>query len=91
MILVLLVVNLIAISAFAQSVTITGTVRNSITKDPVPSVSVVVKGSSTGTFTNENGEFKISVEKLPVQLFFSSIGYEMQEVTVSNGECRNYS
>ncbi len=86
MLLVLLVANLIAMSAFAQSVTITGLVRNSITKNPVPSVSVVPRGSSIGTYTDEKGEFKISVEILPIQLFFSSIGYEMQEVTISNGE-----
>ncbi|MGK2864782.1 MAG: TonB-dependent receptor [Chitinophagaceae bacterium] len=86
MLLVLLVANLIAMSAFAQSVTITGLVRNSINKNPVPSVSVVPKGSSIGTYTDEKGEFKISVDKIPVQLFFSSIGYEMQEVIISNGE-----
>lgn len=80
----LLVVNLFAIAGLAQNVTISGTVRNSITKDPVPSVSVVVKGSSAGTFTNENGAFKITVDKTPAVLVFSSVGYETQEVTAAN-------
>ncbi|HKZ67585.1 MAG TPA: TonB-dependent receptor, partial [Chitinophagaceae bacterium] len=84
LILAMLVVNLFAIAGFAQTVTISGTVRNSITNDPVPSVSVVVKGSSSGTFTNENGIFKLIVDKTPVILVFSSVGYETQEFTASS-------
>ena len=82
--LAMLVVNFFAIAGFTQSVTISGTVRNSITKDPVPSVSVVVKGSSSGTFTNENGVFKLTVDKTPAVLVFSSVGYETQELTASS-------
>ncbi len=84
LILVLLVVNIFVNSVFAQTITISGTVRNSITKEPVPAVSVVLKGSSSGTFTNENGGFKLSVDKTPVVLVFSSVGYENQEITVNN-------
>lgn len=82
----LLVVNLFTIAGFSQTVTISGTVRNSITKDPVPSVSVVVKGSSSGTFTNENGTFKIGVSKTPAVLVLSSVGYETQEVTANSSD-----
>lgn len=82
--LAMLVVNFFTIAGFAQTVTISGTVRNSITKDPVPSVSVVVKGSSSGTFTNENGVFKLTVDKTPVVLIFSSVGYETQELTANS-------
>ncbi|MGZ8558709.1 MAG: TonB-dependent receptor, partial [Chitinophagaceae bacterium] len=79
----LMVVNIFAIAGFAQSVTISGTVRNSVTKEPVPSVSVILKGSSAGTFTNENGVFKISVDKTPVVLVFSSVGFETQELAAN--------
>lgn len=82
--LALLVVSFFTIAGFAQTVTISGTVRNSITKDPVPSVSVIVKGSSSGTFTNENGVFKLTVDKIPVVLVFSSVGYETQELTANS-------
>ena len=81
--LALLVVNIITVAGFAQTVTISGTVRNSTTKDPVPSVSVIAKGSSSGTFTNENGVFKLSVDKTPVVLIFSSVGYETQELSAT--------
>lgn len=76
----ILVANIFTIAGFAQTVTLSGRVRNSTTKDPVPAVSVLVKGSSSGTFTNENGVFKLRVDKIPVVLLISSVGYETYEV-----------
>ncbi len=75
---------LFSIAAYAQTVTINGSVRNSSSKETVPAVSVSVKGTTKGTYTNSDGEFSISVPKLPVVLVFSSIGYEDQEITVSD-------
>ena len=74
----------ISIAANAQSVTISGNIRNESSKEAVPAASVVVKGTSQGTFTNPNGDFIIKVSKLPVVLVISSIGYENQEITVSS-------
>lgn len=75
---------LFTIAASAQNVTLTGTVKNENTKEGVVAVSVTVKGTSQGTFTNPNGEFSITVAKLPVVLVFTSTGgYDAQEVTVS--------
>lgn len=73
-----------SIAAHAQTVTVSGTVRNSISKDAVPAVSVVIKGTSQGTFTNSDGEFSLNVAKLPVVLVFSSVNYDSYEVTVSD-------
>lgn len=75
---------LLSIAAEAQTVTITGTVRNESSKEAVPAVSIRVKGTNQGTFTNSDGEFSISVDKLPVTLVFTSIGYLDQEVSVSD-------
>lgn len=75
---------LITFAAYAQTVTVKGTVRSSSSKEVVPAVSVAVKGTSQGTYTNADGEFTISVAKLPIVLVFSSIGYQDQEVTVSS-------
>ena len=79
-----LMAGLFSIAASAQSVTLSGIVRNSSTKEFVPAVSVIVKGSNTGTFTNSNGEFSLSVPKLPVVLVFSSIGYDNFELTAND-------
>jgi len=75
---------LISFSAYAQSITISGTVKNSTTKEGVPAVSVAVKGTSRGTYTNSDGEFTLTVPKLPVVLVFTSVGFDSQEVSVSD-------
>src|SRR5262249_10463154 len=66
--------------------TITGHVQNSVTRERVPAVSVTVKGSTSGTTTDDRGNFKITTsQSLPVVLVFSSVGFEQQEVTVNGG------
>lgn len=78
---------LIATVANAQTstFTISGTVKNSFSKETVPAVSVTVKGSSAGTFTDEKGNFKLTTtQRPPFTLVFTSVGYELQEVTVNN-------
>jgi outer membrane receptor protein involved in Fe transport len=79
-----LMANLLTIAAFAQNVTISGNVRNSNTKEGAGAVSITIKGATTGTFTDDKGNFKITVKNLPVTLLVSSVGYEPKEVTVSS-------
>ena len=79
-----LMANLLTIAAFAQNVTVSGNVRNSNTKEGAGAVSVTIKGTSTGTFTDDKGNFKLTVKSLPVSLLISSVGYELQEITVSS-------
>lgn len=82
--LTLLLANLLTVTVLAQNVTINGNVRNSNTQEGSGAVSVIVKGDDIGTFTDDKGNFRITVKKLPVTLLISSVGYELQEVTVSN-------
>ncbi len=80
-----LIAGLFSVAAYGQTVTISGTVRNNTSKETVSAVSVIVKGTSQGTYTNSDGEFSINVAKLPVVLVFTSAGgYDMQELTVSD-------
>ena len=68
-----------------SSSTITGTVRHSGDKETVPAVSVVIKGTTIGTFTDGKGNFKLTtIQQPPFVLVFSSIGFETQEVSVSS-------
>ncbi|MBG6236905.1 iron complex outermembrane receptor protein [Pedobacter sp. CAN_A7] len=66
--------------AFAQN-NITGTVRDAT--GPLPNVSVLLKGSSTGTQTNSEGRFSISAKPTDL-LVISMIGYTTQELPVGN-------
>jgi outer membrane receptor protein involved in Fe transport len=82
-ILALLLASFTCFGASAQTV-ISGKVENGSTKETVSAVSVVVKGTSEGTFTDDKGNFKLSVAKLPVTLLFTSVGFEMQEIAVAD-------
>ena len=79
-----LITALFSLQALAQTVTISGTIRNSTSKEGVPAVSVVIKGSSSGTYSDDKGAFSISVPKLPATLVFSSVGFESKEVEVTS-------
>ncbi|MEO7446545.1 MAG: TonB-dependent receptor [Ferruginibacter sp.] len=79
-----LLANCIALTSMAQNVTISGNVRNSNTRENSSAVSVSVKGSDVGTFTDDKGNFTIITSKLPATLVFTSIGYEPKEVVVNS-------
>ncbi|RYZ51754.1 MAG: TonB-dependent receptor [Sphingobacteriales bacterium] len=77
--------NLVSVVTFAQTTVLQGTVRNSITKELLPAVSITLKGTNEGTFTDERGEFRITTsQKLPITLIVSSIGFEEQEVSAAS-------
>src|ERR1044072_5906084 len=79
-----LIACILSISAFAQNVTLTGSIRNGSTKETLPAVSVVIKGTSQGTYTDSKGDFKLTVAKLPVTLVISSVGFEEKEISVTD-------
>jgi TonB-dependent starch-binding outer membrane protein SusC len=53
---------------------------------PMPGVNVIVKGTTTGTSTDAQGAFKLSIpdENANGTLIFSFIGYESEEVAINN-------
>ncbi|ANQ50704.1 SusC/RagA family TonB-linked outer membrane protein [Flammeovirga sp. MY04] len=67
------------VSAVAQDRTVSGIVTEA--GQPLPGVTVLLKGTSKGTITDINGKYQISVSENSV-LLFSFIGYSTQEVRV---------
>jgi TonB-dependent starch-binding outer membrane protein SusC len=51
---------------------------------PLPGVSVIVKGTTIGTVTNNDGEFSLSIPLNAETLQFSFVGMRTQEVVVGN-------
>ena len=72
---------MVASTAFAQKLTVTGNVTDASNGEPVPFVSVHEKGTMNGVNTDLDGNYSISVAKNAV-LVFSSIGYQTVEVAV---------
>ena len=64
-----------------KDITVSGTVTDN-DNQPMPGVSVMVKGTRTGTQTDTNGKYAIRVPDGNAVLIFSSIGYTPQEVPV---------
>jgi TonB-linked SusC/RagA family outer membrane protein len=77
--------------AFAQDRTVTGTVTDSDANTPLPGVSVLVKGTSTGTVTDIDGQYSLSVPAAGTTLVFSYLGYGRQELTTGNSNVINVS
>jgi outer membrane receptor protein involved in Fe transport len=72
--------------SMAQGQVISGNVRNGQNKESVSSVSVSIKGTTAGTFTDDKGNFRIALPsnaKFPVTLVFTSIGFGFKEVQVN--------
>ncbi len=64
---------------------VSGTIKSETNSELLSSVSVLLKGSATGTYSDTKGFFKLSFsQQLPVTLIFSSVGYATKEITVNN-------
>jgi len=80
---------LFVINCFAQTspTIVSGTVKNNKTKEAVSAVSVTIKGTTTGTFTDDNGYFKFTTsQQPPFKLIISSVGFSAREVEFNGKE-----
>lgn len=69
--------------ALAQSQTVSGKVTDE-NNEGLPGVSILLQGTSTGTITDVNGQYSISVQGDDATLVFSSVGYETVTEEVGN-------
>lgn len=76
-----LIFLVIANNAFAQSITVSGTVFDE-NEAPLPGVSILVKNSTTGTVSDLDGKYQINVPSNSSILVYSFLGYFKQEITV---------
>lgn len=72
---------LLTVAAYAQT-SVTGKVTASDDNSALPGVSIVVKGTTTGTATRSDGTYSLTVPNRNATLIFSFIGYQSQEVAV---------
>ena len=74
---------------FAQNGTVTGKVTN-VDNEPLPSATVQVKGSQTGTYTDNDGNFSIQAPG-DATLIVSYLGFVRQEIAVNGQSTLNIS
>ena len=70
--------------ATAQKMNVKGTVKDAATGDILPGVSIVVKGSNTGTETDFDGLYSLNNVTKGAILVFRYLGYKPNEVVVNN-------
>ena len=79
---------MLGFTTFAQQRTVTGTVKNSKTKQPLPLISVQVEASTRGARTDENGVFSIQAATGET-LTFSGIGYATTQMMMDGSTTLN--
>lgn len=67
-----------------QEITVTGQITTEDEPEGLPGVSVVLKGTSTGTVSDINGRYSIAVPSQDAVLVFTYVGYVKEEVNVEN-------
>lgn len=61
-----------------------GTVTDANDGQPIPGVNIVVEGTSTGTTTDFEGQYSLTVPGPEATLVFSFVGYQSESVTVGD-------
>jgi TonB-dependent SusC/RagA subfamily outer membrane receptor len=86
---ILTIITLVLLTGclFAQEVTISGSVMDMNTAEPLEYANVTVKGKMAGAATDANGEFSFKFDLVEeITLVISYMGYETQELTLQPGD-----
>lgn len=70
-------------ATFAQTRTITGTVKNQIDGIPIPGVTILIRGTTNSSTTDFNGKYTIAATPSDI-LVFSYIGLQTKEVKATS-------
>jgi TonB-linked SusC/RagA family outer membrane protein len=79
-----------AINYAQQSVTVKGSVTSQTDGEPILGANIIIVGTTTGTSTDFDGNYKIDVKKGQV-LEFSYLGFTTKKITVTNQKTINVS
>ncbi|MFZ4465259.1 MAG: SusC/RagA family TonB-linked outer membrane protein, partial [Bacteroidales bacterium] len=80
----------LGLNVYAQSLMVTGTVKDASDGSSLPGVTILVKNTQTGTTSDFDGKYSLSVAKGSV-LVYSFIGYETVEAVVADATTMNIS
>ena len=77
---------LVSVLASAQTYNVKGVVKDAATGETLPGVSVVIKGTTTGTQTDFDGVYNLSNVNKGAILVFDYLGMKAKEVIVNSNE-----
>ena len=87
-ILLTLLINGFFADALAQN-KVNGMITDSVTGEPLPFISVYMKGTTFGTMTDNSGKFSLSVPNSAKELYASSIGFTEKSIVLRPGKNTN--
>lgn len=73
-------------TTFGQNTVIKGVVSDSVSGEKLAYVSLIIKGTTTGTMTNEDGTFSLSATTSKDTLEVSYLGYDTKLVKINRGK-----
>ncbi len=76
------------VSTVQQSITISGRITNN-KGEPIPGATILIKGTSEGTISDENGYYFINIPNRNVVLVFSFVGFASRELSTGNNDILN--
>ena len=79
----------ISLTGYSQEKIITGKVTDSKDGSAMAGVTVTAKGNTTGTQTNSDGTYRLSVSPSTTILVFSFVGFTSQEVSIAGRSAIN--
>lgn len=84
--LILSILFVMAVTVLHAQTVVIGTITDKETKDPIPFVNVIFKGTATGSVSDTEGKYRIHAAEPYTQVQFSFIGYKTVTRTVKPGE-----
>ncbi len=78
--------TLLMSQSFAQQYSFTGYVLDEERAEPLIGATILVKGTSNGLFTQEDGYFELTTETPEPRVLVSYLGYERREIKLSGTE-----
>ncbi|MCS6981709.1 MAG: DUF5686 and carboxypeptidase regulatory-like domain-containing protein [Flavobacteriales bacterium] len=73
-------------SAQGQSTRIQGTVRDAVSRVPIPFVNILIKNTYQGTITGEDGSFTLETKLKADTLIVSAVGFKKQYIPLKSKE-----
>jgi TonB-linked SusC/RagA family outer membrane protein len=76
----------LSFASLGQEKTISGRITDAETGEPLPGVSILIKGTTQGTSSDNDGDYRLSINGSdgPISLVFSFIGYQTREMQITN-------
>ena len=72
------------VNSSGKQITVTGHVTEKATGEDLPGSAIIIKGTTSGTITDNQGNYSINVPDENAVLVFSFVGYKTQEIPVGS-------